>query len=82
MRLQSKVAMLTGVGQGMGRAAATVFAQEGARVAVVDINIETAEEVAGEIGDAAFAIQADVSQDGLLNVADIVHPSHSPHSPG
>ena len=63
MRLNEKTAVITGAGSGFGRGIATRFAREGARVAVVDINLETAEEVAGEIGDAAFAIQADVSQD-------------------
>ena len=63
MRLNEKTAVITGAGSGFGRGIATRFSREGARVAVVDINLETAEEVAGEIGDAAFAIQADVSQD-------------------
>ena len=63
MRLNEKTAVITGAGSGFGRGIATRFAREGARVAVVDIKLETAEEVAGEIGDAAFAIQADVSQD-------------------
>ena len=63
MRLNEKTAVITGAGSGFGRGIATRFALEGARVAVVDINLGTAEEVAGEIGDAAFAIQADVSQD-------------------
>ena len=63
MRLNEKTAVITGAGSGFGRGIATRFAREGARVAVVDINLETAEEVAGEIGDAAFAIQADESQD-------------------
>ena len=63
MRLNEKTAVITGAGSGFGRGIATRFAREGARVAVVDINLETAEEVASEIGDAAFAIQADVSQD-------------------
>ena len=63
MRLNEKTAVITGAGSGFGRGIATRFAREGARVAVVDINLGTAEEVAGEIGDAAFAIQADVSQD-------------------
>ena len=63
MRLNEKTAVITGAGSGFGRGIATRFAREGAQVAVVDINLETAEEVAGEIGDAAFAIQADVSQD-------------------
>ncbi|MEE3121277.1 MAG: SDR family NAD(P)-dependent oxidoreductase, partial [SAR324 cluster bacterium] len=46
MRLNEKTAVITGAGSGFGRGIATRFAKEGARVAVVDINLETAEEVA------------------------------------
>lgn len=42
MRLQDKVAIITGAGQGLGEAFAMRFAEEGAKIAVVDQNIETA----------------------------------------
>jgi 3-oxoacyl-[acyl-carrier protein] reductase len=64
-KLTSKVAVVTGSGQGIGRGIAHRFAQEGARVAVVDINAENAERVAKEIesaGGAAYAVACDVSQ--------------------
>jgi NAD(P)-dependent dehydrogenase (short-subunit alcohol dehydrogenase family) len=60
-RLDGRVALITGAGEGMGRAAALLFAQEGARVGVLDVDRERAETVAAEIGEAAVAIAADVS---------------------
>ena len=42
VRLQGKVAIVTGAGSGIGRAAAELFAREGAKVVAADINAETA----------------------------------------
>lgn len=64
MRLADKVAIITGAGSGMGRASAIRFAQEGAKVAVADINAENGEKTAKEIleqGGDAFFVKADVS---------------------
>jgi len=52
MRLENKRALVTGAGSGIGRATALLFAREGARVAVSDIDKEAAREVAAEIGSA------------------------------
>lgn len=60
-RLDGKVTIVTGAGSGIGRATAIRFAEEGARVTCVDVNRESAESVAREIGGAAFAVGADVS---------------------
>lgn len=57
-RLQEKVAVITGAGSGIGRAAAELFAAEGARVVCVDRN-DTADAVAGSVG--GVAVRADVS---------------------
>jgi NAD(P)-dependent dehydrogenase (short-subunit alcohol dehydrogenase family) len=62
-RLAGKVALITGAGQGMGATAARLFAHEGARVAVNDLNPAgeaTAEAIAAEGGEAMWA-QADVT---------------------
>ena len=64
MRLQDKVALITGAGSGIGREAALRFAQEGAEIVVVDVNEagghETVALVEG-IGGAATFFRADVS---------------------
>ena len=44
MRLKNKVALVTGAGQGMGRAIARCFAQEGATVVALDLNLEAAQQ--------------------------------------
>ncbi len=51
-RLEGRVAVVTGAGQGIGRAVCLRYAAEGAKVAVVDINGEAAEAVAEEIAAA------------------------------
>jgi 3-oxoacyl-[acyl-carrier protein] reductase len=64
VRLQSKTVIVTGAGQGIGRALAQRFAAEGANVAVTDLNAEGAERVAGEIaaaGGSAHGLALDVS---------------------
>ena len=57
-RLANKVAIITGAGRGIGRTAANLFAEEGARVALVDIDERSGQEAADEIcakgGEAIF----------------------------
>jgi NAD(P)-dependent dehydrogenase (short-subunit alcohol dehydrogenase family) len=60
-RLAGKVTIVTGAGSGIGRATAIRFAEEGARVTCVDMNADAVRDVAAEIGDAAHAVAADVS---------------------
>jgi 3-oxoacyl-[acyl-carrier protein] reductase len=62
MRLQDKVALVTGGGSGFGEGIAKLYAAEGAKVLVADIDGARAERVAGEIGSAARASVADVAK--------------------
>ena len=65
MRLKEKVVIVTGAGQGIGRAISLGLAREGAKVVVADINRQGAETVAAEIertGAQSLACQTDVSK--------------------
>ncbi|MBM1221589.1 L-iditol 2-dehydrogenase [Ponticoccus sp. SC2-23] len=60
-RLAGKSALITGAARGIGRAFAEAYIREGARVAIADIDIARAEQTAGELGPAAFAVAMDVT---------------------
>ncbi len=61
MRLEGKIAIVTGGGSGFGEAIARRFAAEGARVVVADFRADAAARVAGDIGTSARAVTADVT---------------------
>ncbi|MEM8563868.1 MAG: glucose 1-dehydrogenase [Pseudomonadota bacterium] len=63
MRVEGKIALVTGGGSGLGEAMCVRLAQEGAVVVVTDINVESAERVAQSIGDRAIAMQQDVADE-------------------
>jgi 3-oxoacyl-[acyl-carrier protein] reductase len=66
MRLNGRVAIITGSGQGIGRAYANAFAAEGAKVVIADLNEEKAKAVSDEVraaGGEAIAVRVDVSEE-------------------
>ncbi len=73
MRLQNKVVLLSGVGLGMGRAMALLFAQEGAKLALVarkaTVIESTAQEINERIGSQAVFIQADAAEQAHIESA-------------
>jgi NAD(P)-dependent dehydrogenase (short-subunit alcohol dehydrogenase family) len=65
MRLEGKVAIVTGSASGLGRAIAVLFAQEGAKVVGADINVAGGQETAAMIAEAggeSVFVEADVTQ--------------------
>lgn len=65
-RLDGKNALITGAARGIGRAFAEAYIREGGRVAIADIDIARARTTAEELGDAAIAVELDVTcQDSI-----------------
>jgi meso-butanediol dehydrogenase / (S,S)-butanediol dehydrogenase / diacetyl reductase len=82
MRLHNRIALITGAGSGIGEAIARLFAEEGARIAVVDLRQERAQRTVEAIraaGGEAMAIAADVSNaDEVTAIARQVQEAWGP----
>lgn len=68
-RLEGKSALITGSARGIGRAFAEAYVREGATVAIADINIERAQATAAEIGEKAYAVRLDVTDQASIDAA-------------
>lgn len=74
--LHGKVAAITGGGSGIGAAIALAYAASGAKVAVLDLSLDTARHTAGQIGDGAAAFECDVTdRDSVTEAVTSVHQS-------
>ncbi|MBR9840795.1 MAG: L-iditol 2-dehydrogenase [Salipiger thiooxidans] len=68
-RLAGKCALITGAARGIGAEFARAYVDEGARVAIADINIERARETAEALGPSAIAVQMDVTRQDSIDSA-------------
>ena len=68
-RLEGKCALITGAARGIGLAFAQAYIAEGARVVIADIDIARAREAAASLGDAALAVEMDVTQQASIDAA-------------
>jgi NAD(P)-dependent dehydrogenase (short-subunit alcohol dehydrogenase family) len=68
-RLARKVALITGGASGIGEATVRLFVQEGAAVAIADIQDERGRRLAGELGDRAAYVHTDVSREPDVQAA-------------
>jgi 3-oxoacyl-[acyl-carrier protein] reductase len=67
--LHNKIAIVTGGGAGFGEGIARLFAEQGARVLIADLDLERAQTVATSLGALAFAVKCDVSRAQDVQVA-------------
>ena len=68
-RLEGKTALITGAARGIGLSFAETYVAEGARVAIADIDIDRARTAAEQIGEAAIAVELDVTRQESIDAA-------------
>ena len=71
-KLQDRIAFVTGAASGIGKEIAAVYAREGAKVVIADMNMTAAQAAADELkatGASAMAVAADVTDEGQVNAA-------------
>ena len=66
LRLDGRVAVITGGARGIGAASASRLVEAGARVVVGDVNRQAAQAVAAELGETALAVHVDVTDEGSV----------------
>jgi NAD(P)-dependent dehydrogenase (short-subunit alcohol dehydrogenase family) len=73
MKLSGKVALVTGGARGIGRAIVERYIAEGARVAIADLSVDQAREVAEKFGDKAYGLEVNVASCASIDrmVADV-----------
>ncbi len=77
MNIQGQAALVTGGGSGLGEATARELARLGAKVAVLDVNLDNAQRVAADIG--GVAVRCDITDtDSLQNALDQAAAAHGP----
>ncbi|MFP8835536.1 SDR family NAD(P)-dependent oxidoreductase [Hydrogenophaga sp. XSHU_21] len=77
MKIEGQAALVTGAGSGLGEATARELARLGARVAVLDVNLEGAQRVAGDIG--GIALKCDVTDTASVQAA--IEAAAAAHGP-
>ena len=68
-RLEGKSAPVTGAARGIGRTFAQAYINEGATVAIADIDLERAQATAAELGDGAYAVKMDITDQASIDQA-------------
>ncbi|MGX9566939.1 L-iditol 2-dehydrogenase [Pseudomonas sp. CFBP 5748] len=68
-RLEGQSALITGAARGIGRTFAQAYINEGATVAIADIDLERAQATAAELGDSAYAVKMDVTDQASIDQA-------------